>query len=110
MGRKAADHRPHKRLNNWIENAYQPTRRKEKCLIKFKFAPGVQRLLSRIGKVRNIFSMEGGRYKNKAPPDQRLAFAVAKVMAEGSYTASFCPNLTVLNRNLPSISKLTVPY
>lgn len=30
------DHRSHKRLNNRAENAHQPTRRKEKCLIKFK--------------------------------------------------------------------------
>lgn len=30
------EHRSHKRLNNRVENANQPTRRKEKCLIKFK--------------------------------------------------------------------------
>jgi putative transposase len=69
-------HRCHKRLNNRVENAHQPTRRKEKCLIKFKSAPGVQRLLSLMGKVRNIFAVEVGRYKKKAP-DQRIAFAAA---------------------------------
>ncbi len=62
-----ADHRSHKRLNNRVENAHQPTRRKEKCLIRFKSAPGVQRLLSLMGKVRNIFSVKVGRYKKKAP-------------------------------------------
>ncbi len=76
---RQANHRTHKRLNNRIENAHQPTRRKEKCLIKFKSAPGGQRLLSLMGKVRNIFSVEVGRYKNKAL-DQRLAFAAAKAI------------------------------
>ena len=59
---KGADHRSHKRLNNRIENAHQPTRRKEKCLIKFKSPHGVQRVLSLMGKVRNIFSVYVGRY------------------------------------------------
>ncbi len=76
---RKTDHRTHKRLNNRIGNAHQPTRRKEKCLIKFKSASGVQRLLSLMGKVRNIFSVEVGRYKNKAS-DQRLAFAAAKAI------------------------------
>ncbi|WP_198022338.1 hypothetical protein [Candidatus Odyssella acanthamoebae] len=76
---RKANHRTHKRLNNRIENAHQPTRHKEKCLIKFKPAPGVQRLLSLMGKARNIFSVEVGRYKNKAP-DQRLAFSDAKAI------------------------------
>jgi len=44
-------HRTQKRLNNRGENAHQPTRRKEKCLIKFKSAQGVQRLLSLMGKM-----------------------------------------------------------
>jgi putative transposase len=74
-----ADHRSHKRLNNRVENAHQPTRRKEKCLIRFKSAPGVQRLLSLMGKVRNIFSVEVGRYKKKAS-DQRLAFTAAQAI------------------------------
>jgi putative transposase len=73
---KQAQHRSHKRLNNRVENAHQPTRRKEKCLIKFKSPPGVQRLLSLMGKVRNIFAVQVGRYKQKAS-DQRLAFAAA---------------------------------
>jgi putative transposase len=73
---KQAQHRSHKRLNNRVENAHQPTRRKEKCLIKFKSSPGVQRLLSLMGKVRNIFAVQVGRYKQKAS-DQRLAFAAA---------------------------------
>jgi putative transposase len=72
-------HRTHKRLNNRVENAHQPTRRKEKCLIKFKSAQGVQRLLSLMGKVRNIFAVDVGRYKKKAS-EQRLAFAAAKVI------------------------------
>lgn len=39
-----ADHRAHKELNNRVENAHQPTRRKEKCLIKFKSPQGLQEL------------------------------------------------------------------
>ena len=36
------DHRSHKGLNNRAENAHQPTRRKEKVLIKFKSPQGVK--------------------------------------------------------------------
>lgn len=69
-------HRSHKGLNNRVENAHQPTRRKEKCLIKFKSARGVQRTISLMGKVRNLFSLEVGRYRHKADC-QRLAFKQA---------------------------------
>jgi putative transposase len=41
----ATEHRSHKGLNNRAENAHQPTRRKEKSLIKFKSPQGVQTLL-----------------------------------------------------------------
>ena len=60
------DHRNHKGLNNRAENAHQPTRRKEKCLIKFKSPQGVQQTLSLMGKVRNIFALDVGRYINNA--------------------------------------------
>ncbi len=76
---RKTDHRTHKRLNNRVENAHQPTRRKEKCLIRYKSPAGVQRLLSLLGKVRNIFSVQVGRYTKKAP-DQRQAFAAAKAI------------------------------
>jgi putative transposase len=72
-----ADHRSHKGLNNRVENAHQPTRRKEKCLVKFKSPQGVQKVLALMGKVRNIFSVAVGRYSKKAP-DQRENFAAAK--------------------------------
>jgi len=52
----------HKELNNRAENAHQPTRRKEKSLIKFKSPRGVQNTLSLMGKVRNIFAIDVGRY------------------------------------------------
>ncbi len=71
------DHRSHKGLNNRAENAHQPTRRKEKSLIKFKSAQGVQTMLSLMGKVRNIFAVDVGRYTKNAQ-DQRAAFAMAK--------------------------------
>ena len=47
-----------------MENAHQPTRRKEKCLIKFKSPWGIQQILSLMGKVRNIFAVDVGRYSN----------------------------------------------
>lgn len=73
------EHRSHKGLNNRVENAHQPTRRKEKCLIRFKSPQGVQRTVSLMGKVRNIFSLEGGRYSNPAS-HQRQAFKEACVI------------------------------
>ena len=45
-----ADHRAHKGLNNRVENAHQPTRRKEKCLIRFKSSRGLQITVSLMGK------------------------------------------------------------
>ena len=59
-----ADHRSHKCLNNRAENSHQPTRRKEKCLVKFKSPQGMQKMLVLIGKTRNIFSVAVDRYKN----------------------------------------------
>ncbi|WP_410526088.1 DDE-type integrase/transposase/recombinase [Rickettsia endosymbiont of Ceutorhynchus obstrictus] len=71
------EHRTHKRLNNRVENAHQPTRRKEKILIKFKHPNSAQCILSLMGKVRNIFAINVGRY-TKTAPEQRIAFASAK--------------------------------
>jgi putative transposase len=70
-------HRSHKGLNNRAENAHQPTRRKEKCWIKFKSPRGVQKLLSLMGKVRNLFAVFVNRYKHKAPLRREL-FDAAK--------------------------------
>ena len=74
-----AEHRSHKELNNRAENAHPPTRRKEKSLIKFKSPGGAQNTLSLMGKVRNIFSVEVGRYKQTAN-NQRLSFNKAKAI------------------------------
>ncbi len=71
------EHRSHKGLNNRVENAHQPTRRKEKSLIKFKSPAGVQNTLSLMGKVRNIFSVDVGRYTKNAT-DRRSSFDKAK--------------------------------
>lgn len=59
-------HRSYKGLNKRAENAHLPTRRKEKCLIKFKSPQGVQRTLALMGKVRNLFAVGVGRYLKKA--------------------------------------------
>lgn len=73
---RQTEHRTHKRLNNRVENSHQPTRRKEKCLIKFKSPQGVQRMLSLMGKVRNLFAIDVGRYTKKAS-ERKVAFASA---------------------------------
>ena len=74
-----ADHRSHKGLNNRVENAHQPTRKKEKITIKFKSPQGVQNTLSLMGKIRNIFAVDVGRYAQNAT-DQRSAFNKAKAI------------------------------
>ena len=70
-------HRSHKGLNNRVENAHQPTRKKEKITIKFKSPQGVQNTLSLMGKIINIFAVDVGRYKQNAT-EQRSAFNNAK--------------------------------
>ncbi|WP_341787262.1 IS6 family transposase [Rickettsia endosymbiont of Cantharis rufa] len=70
-------YRTHKRLNNRVENAHQPTRQKERILIKFKHPNPAQCTLSLMSKVRNIFAVDVGRYNKKAP-EQRIAFTSAK--------------------------------
>ena len=71
------DHRSHKGLNNRVENAHQPTRKKEKITIKFKSPQGVQNTLSLMGKIRNIFAVDVERYRQNAT-NQRSAFNHAK--------------------------------
>jgi putative transposase len=77
------NHRSHKGLNNRAENAHQPTRRKEKSLIKFKSPKGPQLLLSLMGKVRNLFAITMNRYKHKAPLRRHL-FDAAKSIWENA--------------------------
>jgi len=72
-----ADHRSHKRLNNRAENSHQPTRRKEKYLVKFKSPQGAQKMLVLMGRTRNIFSVAVGRYINSADK-RRCQFNLAK--------------------------------
>jgi putative transposase len=61
-----ADHRRHKRLNNRVENAHQPTRRHEKSMIKIKSVTSAQTMLSLMGTLRNSFSIDVGRLKLKS--------------------------------------------
>ena len=60
------DHRKHKRLNNRVEHAHQPTRRKEKCLIKFKSLHHAQRTITLMGQIRNLFAVYSHRYLDSA--------------------------------------------
>ena len=86
---KNTDHRSHKGLTNRVENAHQPTRRKEKCLVKFKSPGGVQRVLRLMGKTRNIFSVAVGRYKNSAD-QQRCQFKKAKTIWDDAAAQLLC--------------------
>jgi putative transposase len=86
---KSADHRRHKGLNNRVENAHQPTRRKEQCLIKFKSPKGTQHVLSLMGKTRNIFAVAVGRYLNSAEI-QRIKFSEAKEIWEQATSEMLC--------------------
>ena len=61
------EHRSYKGLNKRTENTHQPTLHKEKSLIKFKSPSGIQKTLSLMGKVRNIFAINVGKYTNNAP-------------------------------------------
>ena len=61
-----SEHRRHKGLNNRVENAHQPTRRREKSMIKMKSVSNAQHMLSLMGTLRNFFSTNVGRYKNPA--------------------------------------------
>jgi len=58
-----AYHRSHRGLNNRVENVHQPTRLKEKTLIKVKSPGGAQKTIALMGKVRNILAVEVGRYR-----------------------------------------------
>jgi putative transposase len=84
-----ADHRRHKGLNNRVENAHQPTRRKEKSLIKFKSPSGLQRTLTLMGRIRNIFAVPVDRYKNSAST-QKIKFNEAMNMWQESSKEVYC--------------------
>ena len=84
-----ADHRRHKGLNNRVENAHQPTRRKEKSLIKFKSPGGIQRTLILMGRVRNIFAVPVARYKNSASA-QKMKFNEAMNIWQQTSQEVYC--------------------
>jgi len=87
-----ADHRAHKGLNNGVENGHQPTRRKEKCLIRFKSSQGLKNVVSLMGKVRNIFSVAVGRY-TKSAQEQRDAFKKAQAIERKLLKGFFAPKI-----------------
>jgi len=84
-----AEYRRHKGLNNRVENAHQPTRRKEKSLIKFKSPGGLQRTLTLMGKVRNIFAITVARYRNSRQT-QRTKFNEAMNIWQESSKEVYC--------------------
>lgn len=61
---KQVEHRSHKRLNNRIEEAHQPTRLREKWRRKFKFPPQANKFLLTFWGIRNHFKV--GLYKLQA--------------------------------------------
>jgi putative transposase len=67
------EHRQHKGLNNRAENSYQPTRRRERIMKRFKSAGQAQRFLSMHDQVANLFR----RSANTNAADHRRARAQA---------------------------------
>ena len=51
------EHRQHKGLNNRAENSYQPTRRRERQMKRFKSARQAQRFLSAHDQIANLFHL-----------------------------------------------------
>jgi len=47
-----------RRRNNWAENSYQPTRRRERKMQRFKSARSAQKFLSTHAAVYNIFHVQ----------------------------------------------------
>ncbi len=86
---KGVEHRSHKGLNNRVENAHQPTRRKEKSLIHFKSAAGAQNVLALMGKTRNPFAATVGRYTNSAL-QQRIQFQRVKEIWQSAAAQILC--------------------
>jgi putative transposase len=87
------EHLSHKGLNNRVKNAHQPTtRRKEKSLIKFKSPQEVQRSISLMGKLRNIFSVDVGRYSQRTHK-QRNSFRSALFICSEAALMSLQPQL-----------------
>ncbi|WP_165485220.1 DDE-type integrase/transposase/recombinase [Legionella rowbothamii] len=54
---QGTQHRSHKGLNNRVENAHQPMRRKEKCLIRSKSPAGAQSVIVLMGSTKNLFAV-----------------------------------------------------
>jgi putative transposase len=77
-------HRTNKRLNNRVENAHQPTRRREKTLVRFKSPQGAQRLANLMGKVRNIFAVQVGRYRESATTRRNSLCAAMAIWLEAA--------------------------
>ncbi|HHT0595031.1 TPA: hypothetical protein ACTXXA_003680 [Legionella anisa] len=86
---KGNEHSSHKRFNNRVENAHQPTRRKEKCLIRLKSPASAQNTLAPMGKTRNLFAVSVGRYTNSASK-QRAQFQNAKQIWQEAATGLLC--------------------
>ncbi len=86
---KGVEHRSHKGLNNRVENAHQPTRRKEKCLIRFKSPAGAQTVIALMGETRNLFAVAVGRYTHSASY-RRDQFQKAKEIWWSAATEILC--------------------
>ena len=57
-------HRTHKRLTNRVENAHQPTRRRERQIIRFKSAASANQFVATHGQVRNLFNINRYKYSS----------------------------------------------
>jgi putative transposase len=71
----AVEHRQHKRLNNRAENSYQPTRRRERIMKRFKSAGQAQCFLSVHDQVANLFRRPANTNAADHRKSQAWAFA-----------------------------------
>jgi putative transposase len=57
---------------------------KEKCLVKFNSPQGVQRTLALMGKVRNLFAIERGRYLKESSERRETFKAACTIWSEAA--------------------------
>jgi putative transposase len=74
------EHRQHKGLNNRVESAQQPTRRRERQMKRFKSARPVQRFLSIHDPISNLFHVR--RHRLAAADDRRVRRAAFEAWAD----------------------------
>jgi putative transposase len=81
---KGVEHRSHKELNNRVEHAHQPTRRKVPHSIQI-----TQDVIALMGETRTLFAVAVGRYTNSAHK-RRIHFQKAKKTWQNAASDILC--------------------